>query len=202
MFSIKPTDSVIARRARAPDAAIFNDAICHPEQNSLLGATNLGLHSRSKCLRCGFSCIFFEVSDSLRGEAPSSAETTPLERSSIASSHFGSRRANGSLAANVGARSNTRFERLGALLPCQKRLLVRFSIDGYAEDFDLNALNIRVVSIGLRGKLMNFCNLINQGLESNAPAVFQSERDRSQQERQRKNHRNHEQRSLFLFFSL
>ena len=125
-----------------------------------------------------------------------------LERSSIASSHFGSRRANGSLAANVGARSNTRFERLGALLPCQKRLLVRFSIDGYAEDFDLNALNIRVVSIGLRGKLMNFCNLINQGLESNAPAVFQSERDRSQQERQRKNHRNHEQRSLFLFFSL
>ena len=125
-----------------------------------------------------------------------------LERSSIASSHFGSRRANGSLAANVGARSNTRFERLGALLPCQKRLLVRFSIDGYAEDFDLNALNIRVVSIGLRGKLMNFCNLINQGLESNAPAVFQSERDRSQQECQRKNHRNHEQRSLFLFFSL
>ena len=30
VFSIKPTDSVIARRARAPDAAIFNDAICHP----------------------------------------------------------------------------------------------------------------------------------------------------------------------------
>ena len=134
--------------------------------------------------------------------SPELRRNDPLERSSIASSHFGSRRANGSLAANVGARSNTRFERLGALLPCQKRLLVRFSIDGYAEDFDLNALNIRVVSIGLRGKLMNFCNLINQGLESNAPAVFQSERDRSQQERQRKNHRNHEQRSLFLFFSL
>ena len=54
----------------------LNDAICHPEQNSLLGATSLGLHSRSKCLRCGFSCIFFEVSDSLRGEASSSAETT------------------------------------------------------------------------------------------------------------------------------
>ena len=62
----------------APDAAIFNDAICHSEQNSLLGAANLGLHSRSKCLHCGFSCIFFEVSDSLRGEAPSSAETTRL----------------------------------------------------------------------------------------------------------------------------
>ena len=78
VFSIEPIDFVIARRALAPDAAIFNDAICHPEQNSLLGATNLGLHSRSKCLRCGFSCIFFEVSDSLRGEAPSSAETTRL----------------------------------------------------------------------------------------------------------------------------
>ena len=25
------SDSVIARRARAPDAAIFNEAICHPE---------------------------------------------------------------------------------------------------------------------------------------------------------------------------
>ncbi len=60
------------------------------------------------------------------------------------------------LAAYVGARNNTRFERMDALLPCQKRLMVRFSIDGYAEDFDLNALNILVVSIDLRGKLMNF----------------------------------------------
>ena len=31
VFSIEPIDSVIARRARAPDAAIFDDAICHPE---------------------------------------------------------------------------------------------------------------------------------------------------------------------------
>ena len=32
-FPAKPTKFVIARRARAPDAAIFNETICHPETN-------------------------------------------------------------------------------------------------------------------------------------------------------------------------
>ena len=32
-FPAKPTRFVIARRARAPDAAIFNKTICHPEAN-------------------------------------------------------------------------------------------------------------------------------------------------------------------------
>ena len=32
-FSANPTRFVIARRARAPDAAIFNETICHPETN-------------------------------------------------------------------------------------------------------------------------------------------------------------------------
>ena len=40
--------------------------------------------------------------------------------------------------------------------PAKKALNGSFSIDGYAEDFDLNALNILVVGIDLRGKLMNF----------------------------------------------
>ena len=32
-FTAKPIRFVIARRAPAPDAAIFDDAICHPETN-------------------------------------------------------------------------------------------------------------------------------------------------------------------------
>ena len=32
-FPAKPTRFVIARRARAPDAAIFNESICHPVTN-------------------------------------------------------------------------------------------------------------------------------------------------------------------------
>ena len=32
-FPRKPTRFVIARRARAPDAAIFNETICHPVTN-------------------------------------------------------------------------------------------------------------------------------------------------------------------------
>jgi len=41
-----PTDPVIARRARAPDAAIFNDAICH-------SVTNYG-----RAERCSISHFF------------------------------------------------------------------------------------------------------------------------------------------------
>ena len=44
VFSIEPTDSVIARRAHfAPDAAIFDGTICHP-------VTNYGCTERNKAL--------------------------------------------------------------------------------------------------------------------------------------------------------
>ena len=43
VFSIKPTDPVIARRARAPDAAIFDETICHP-------VTNYGRAERNRTL--------------------------------------------------------------------------------------------------------------------------------------------------------
>ena len=44
VFSIKPTDSVIARRARAPDAAILNETICHP-------VTKYGRTERNRTLK-------------------------------------------------------------------------------------------------------------------------------------------------------
>ena len=44
VFSIKPTDSVIARRARAPDAAILNETICHP-------GTKYGRTERNRTLK-------------------------------------------------------------------------------------------------------------------------------------------------------
>ena len=43
-FSEKPTKFVIARRARAPDAAIFNGSICH-------SVTNYGRTERSRTLK-------------------------------------------------------------------------------------------------------------------------------------------------------
>ena len=44
VFSIEPIGSVIARRVHfAPDAAIFDDAICHPE-------TKYGCTERNKAL--------------------------------------------------------------------------------------------------------------------------------------------------------
>ena len=45
VFSIEPIGSVIARRAHfAPDAAIFNETICHPE-------TNYGCAERNRTLK-------------------------------------------------------------------------------------------------------------------------------------------------------
>ena len=45
-FSAKPTKFVIARRARAPDAAIFDGTICHP-------GTNYGCAERNRTINKG-----------------------------------------------------------------------------------------------------------------------------------------------------
>ena len=42
-FPAKPVSLVIARRARAPDAAIFNESICHP-------GTNYGCTERNRTI--------------------------------------------------------------------------------------------------------------------------------------------------------
>ena len=62
MFSIKPTDSVIARRARAPDAAIFNESICHRVTNYGCAERNRTLKWRERTQNDAANLLFFVIS--------------------------------------------------------------------------------------------------------------------------------------------
>ena len=62
VFSIEPIDSVIARRARAPDAAIFDDAICHSETNYGRKERNKALEGREGTRNKAANLLFFVIS--------------------------------------------------------------------------------------------------------------------------------------------
>ena len=62
MFSIEPIDSVIARRARAPDAAIFNESTCHPVTNYGCAERNRTLKWRERTRNDAANLLFFVIS--------------------------------------------------------------------------------------------------------------------------------------------
>ena len=60
-FSAKPTKFVIARRACAPNAAIFNDAICHSETKYGCAERNRTLESRERKRNEATNPMFFVI---------------------------------------------------------------------------------------------------------------------------------------------
>ena len=60
-FPAKPTRFVIARRARAPDAAIFNDAICHSVTNYGRAERNRTLKWRERMRNDAANLLFFAI---------------------------------------------------------------------------------------------------------------------------------------------
>ena len=60
-FPAKPTRFVIARRARAPDAAIFDGTICHPEANYGCAERNRTLKERERKRNEARESMFFVI---------------------------------------------------------------------------------------------------------------------------------------------
>ena len=60
-FSAKPTKFVIARRASAPDAAIFNETICHSETNYGRAERNKALEGRARKQNEAANLMFFMI---------------------------------------------------------------------------------------------------------------------------------------------